>query len=506
MTELDANQVGQRARRGISWNLIGGAVTNAMRIVVVAVLGRVLDSADFGVVAVALSITIVLHSIRDIGIGPALIQRSELAPGHVATAFALSSYLGAAIAALVVITAPFIGELYRIPESVDILRALGLIFALRGVASVSSMMCQRAMNFRAVAMVDAGAYATGAAVSMTLAICGAGPWALVGGYLVEELLSTVLYLMLYRPPFTLRIDRARLRDLLGFGAGQSVIQVAGILATYGDNFVVGHSLGKGALGYYTRAYDLIKLPSALFTNIVGNVLFPAFSRLQRDPVRLAAGYRRITFLNALVLFPASAVLIVTAPEVIRILMGGGWSDSVTPFRILAITMMFRTSYKVGAMVASAAGHVHKVAIANVVYMACVIAGASITIRWGIAGVAVSTALALCVVYLHCSAIAVAVSGLSVTAFITAHVPGIALAVAIGAPIWIVATRLRDASAPFAATFAIAVVIGLVLGLAGLALGLRLNRGDFGWLGAELGRVASRFRPTPQVPETPPAVE
>lgn len=480
-----------------------------MRLVVVVVLGRLLDPGDFGVVAAALSVTVILHNLRDIGIGPALIQRAEIERAHVAAAFAVATYLGLGIAAVLVLAAPLIGELYRIPESVDVLRALGAIFVLRGIATASSVMCQRAMRFRAIAIVDAASYTAGAACSMILAAAGAGPWSLVGGYLLEEALSAALYLRLYRPPLTLRIDRARLSELLGFGASQSVIQLAGILATYGDNFVVGRSLGKVALGEYTRAYDLIKLPSAIFTNIVGNVLFPAFSRLQHDPARLAAGYRRITFLNALVLFPASAVLIAAAPEAIRLLMGASWSAAVEPFRILAITMLFRTSYKVGAMVASAAGRVHQVALANVVYMVAVVGGAAFAIRWGIPGVAASTALALCLVYALCSALALAVSGLPTAAFLRAHLPGLAFATAAGLPAWLLAEALRDAALPIAARFTLVSLAALALWACALALCLRRARpgpdSDFAWLAGELRRVLARLRRKRQpAPEEPPS--
>jgi O-antigen/teichoic acid export membrane protein len=52
----DPASLPRQVRRGISWNLVGAVSTNAMRILVVVVLGRVLDSHDFGVVAAALSV------------------------------------------------------------------------------------------------------------------------------------------------------------------------------------------------------------------------------------------------------------------------------------------------------------------------------------------------------------------------------------------------------------------------------------------------------------------
>ncbi|HWO19015.1 MAG TPA: lipopolysaccharide biosynthesis protein [Kofleriaceae bacterium] len=487
-------RVGQHTRRGISWNLAGAVATNAMRLLTVVVLGRVLAPHDFGVVAAALSVTVLLHNVRDIGLGPALVQRPSLDRAHVATAFAVSLYLGLAIALLLVLAAPLLGALYRIEESVPVLRALGAIFALRGVSTVSVVLCQRAMDFRAIALVDAGAYAAGTTVAMALALRGAGPWSLVAGYLTEEALSAALYLYLRPPAVSLRISGAPLRDLLGFGAGQTVIQIAGILATYGDNFVVGRTLGAGPLGYYTRAYDLIKLPSAVFGNIVGNVLFPAFSRLQRDRARLADGFRRVMMVNALVLLPASAALIAVAPEAIRVVMGSDWDAAVLPFRILAVTMLMRTSYKVAAMVASAAGAVSAVAAANVVYMICVIVGAAVSVRWGIADVAATTAISLVVVYVHCCALAMRVSGVSATALLAAHVPGLVLAAIVGAAAWPAAVALRAAAVPAAATFAAIAVLGIALALALAWLWLRARTtGDAGWLRAELGRVRRRLR-------------
>lgn len=483
--------MGRRARGGIAWNLAGAVVTNAMRVVVIAVLGRALSSSEFGVVAAALSVTIVLHHIRDIGIGLALIQRRDLERAHISTAFALSTYTGVGIAVILVALAPWIGAIYNIPESVDVLRALGVIFALRGIGTCSSMMCQRAMNFRTVALVDAAAFTLGSVTSVTLALNGAGAWALVAGYLVEEGLSTVAYLIAYPPPATLRIDRTRMRELFRFGAGQSLVQLAGTFAVYGDNFVVGHALGKEALGYYTRAYDLIKFPSTVFANVVGNVLFPAFARIQDDRPRLGASYRRILFANALVLLPASGMLIAIAPEVIYVLMGDGWGVAVRPFQVLAVTMLFRTSYKVSAMVASAAGGVNRVAMANVAYMVVVIGGALLGVRWGIGGVAVSTAVGLSVVFFTCAYFALQVTQLGARELLRAHLPGVGLGVAALGLATATAELMRGAgSHPGLIVIVTSLAIAVLIVVATWQL-VRQGHGDFPWLAGELRRVVRR---------------
>lgn len=478
--------IGHRTRKGISWSFAGAVTTNGMRLVVLTVLGRALTSRDFGIVAAAVSVNLIVYGIRDIGIGSALVQRKQLEPSHLTTAFAVSVYLGVALSALLFFGAPVIGALYGIPESIPVIRVLALVFfGLRSFATPSRMLCQRAMNFRLIAIVDAAAFAIGSVVSIACALAGAGPWSLVAGYLVEEVISAALYLSYSPPRFSLAVDRARLRELLDFGIGQTVTQSTNVVATYGDNFVVGHSLGAAQLGYYSRAYDLIKFPSMVFDAIVGNVLFPAFSRLQDDRGNLATSFRRVAFVNALVLLPGSAVLIAVAPEVIRLLMGPNWGDMVLPFRILAVTILLRTNLKLGGILAQAAGAVNAVAAAYGVYMVVVVGGALITIRWGIAGVAVSTGFAITSVSVHCCLLAMRVSGLRLRHFLRAHVPGIAIAGAVTGTAWPLAGALRAAGAPFSLVLGAVVAWAAAVSLALIAAWLKRGHGDFGWLAQEL---------------------
>ncbi|MDB4963253.1 MAG: polysaccharide biosynthesis protein [Myxococcales bacterium] len=491
-TSGDAQAVAQQTRRGVSWSFTGAVVTNAMRVGVLAVLGRELTSTDFGVVAAAISVNAIVYGVRDIGLGSALVQRKDLLPAHLTTAFAASIYLGLALATCLFLAAPLIGAAYKIEESVNVIRVLAvLFFGLRSIGTTSRMMCQRAMNFRFIAMADAMSFTLGSIVSITAALAGAGPWALVAGYVVEETVSVGMFLVHTPPTISFRIDRDRLRDLLTFGFGQTITQSAVIVASFGDNLVVGNALGPRSLGFYTRAYDLIKFPSMVFDAVVGNVLFPAFAKLQHDRPNLALNFRRVAFVNALVLLPASAALIVLAPEAIRILMGAGWDDAVIPFQILAVSILMRTNMKLGMILSQAAGAVNGVAVASLIYMALVVGGAMVAVQWGIIGVAVSTAFAISVMAVHCCILAMVVSGMRWRTFFTAHVPGLLLAGVVTAITWPAAEALRARGfhAPF--VFAGVGVAAIVVCLIGVAIGVRSKRGEFVWLGSELGRLRRR---------------
>ncbi len=472
---------------------MGAAVTNGMRIVVLAVLGRLLTNTEFGIVAAAVSVNAIVFGIRDLGIGLALVQRKDLDQAHLTTAFATSTYLGIVLSGGLVIAAPYIGRAYGIVESVDVIRGLAVMFAIRSIATTSRMLAQRAMNFRLITIVDTIAFTAGSLASMIAAVLEAGSWSLVIGYLVEESLQALLYLRYSPTRLSLRIDRKRLRDLLSFGAGHSVVLAANLVATFGDNIIVGNQRGAKALGNYSRAYDLIKFPSMVFDAIVGNVLFPAFAKLQDDPANLGATFRRVTFVNSLVLLPASGALIVVAPEAIHVILGAGWTGAVIPFQILAVSIFFRTSLKLGGIVAQAAGAVNAVAIAYIIYMIVLVGGAAISIRWGVAGVATTTAGALILASLECSYLAIRVSRSSFASFFTAHAHGVILTVIVVGVTWPLTILLRSAALHPALVFGVIAITSMTICACCVWIWSVRGRGEFAWLGDELRRVLRRGR-------------
>lgn len=439
---MSSPSIGDRARRGVSWNVAAAVATNGCRILVLAVLGRTLSSSDFGVVAAAVSVNAILFGLRDFGIGQALVQRKEITKQHITTAFAVCTYFGFALSAALFVCSPLVARWFALDELTDIVRALAPLFLLGGVGTTARMLCAREMQFRAIAIIDASSFCSGSVLSILLAIGGAGPWALVVGYLAEELLATTSFVVYRRAPASLRIDTQRFRELFAFGGGQTISYLLGISATFADNFIVGRYLGSVALGNYTRAYDLVKFPSTLFAAVIGNVLFPALSRLQSEHARVSASLRRGVFANATILLPLSAYLIVVAPEVITILIGPGWGEVVLPFRILALTMLFRTTQKLGAIVSQAMGRVHQVAFAYLIYLLLVVVGARAAVPWGIAGIAVSTAISITAVCFLSLGIASRASRLDIRSIVRAHLPGLLVALSTAAASQAVAAVVR----------------------------------------------------------------
>ena len=421
-----------RALVGMFWTSSGTGIQVAVQFVAIMALGRLLTPTEFGLMGAANVVVGLSQILSQIGVGPALVQRTELRTSHVRVAVTISIALGLLLGGLVYLAAPAIAEFYRIPELTPVLLIMAFLFPLDSLNTVAKSLLTRELRFRLYIALDAGSYIVGyAAVAVILAWLGFGVWALVFASLAELTLRSVVMYLAVRHPLRPSIDLPIARSLLGFGVGHSMAQIGTLLSQQGDNLVVGRWLGPAALGVYGRAYSLMVMPAQAFGRIVNRVLFPVMAQVQNERHRLLNAYERGVAIVALISLPLSAFLWVAAPEVILVVLGPKWGDVVLPFRLFTISLLFRMGSKISDACIKAAGKVYMWASLQFMYAALVIGGAIIGQRWGLGGVAVCVSFAMGVEWLSMAQLGRSVTGLDWTRFAAVHLPGTLLALVVG---------------------------------------------------------------------------
>ena len=472
-----------RTVRGFVWAFTGSAGQAVLQIAATIVLARLLSPHEFGSVAAALLVVGLAQLLTQVGVSAALVQRRELADDDVSAAFAFSVLVALVLAIALAVGAPVLSPLVGLPADSGLLPLLAPTLLLAGVAAVPSGLLQRRLRFRPLAVVDliaAGPATIG--VSVALALAGFGAYALAWASVVAGAVTAVGYLALARPALRLippGVAVARLRPMIGFGAGYSLTQVGNWGAQNADNFVVASMLGTAPLGVYSRAYNLLSQPAAVIGGAADKVLFPAMARVRDEGERLRAAYVRSASLIALVAAPASVLLFVLAPEIVRVLLGPQWEAVVLPLRVFALVLLPRTTYKISTSLTRATGAVYRAAWRQWLYAAEVVVfcsvGAAIA---GVDGVAAGAALAIVAhffVMLHFSArVSAGLMGATLRMY-GKHLPALAATVAAVAG---VAALVRPAGSDVLTLVAGTVAAALAAGLTLLALR--------GWFRAELG--------------------
>jgi PST family polysaccharide transporter len=477
-------RLSERTLGGMLWMGGASAAQMAMQVICLAVLARLLTPADFGIAAASNVIIAFSMLFSDLALGPALIQRDTLTDSHVRTAFTASTLLGLLLCLAIYVLAAPIAGFFRLPQVAPVTQLLGVVFIWQGLSTVSENLLSRHLQFRRLAAIKILSYVLGyGAIAIVMACRGWGYWSLAGGFIGQSLINMVLVMVLARHDVRPLLHLSSLMDLARFGGGLSLGRIINYLALNGDKLVIGRLIGGDALGLYDRAYKLASLPGSLYEMAASKVALSSLSRVQNEPQRLRAAYRRGIELTALVGLPMTALMIVLAPLIIDVLLGPQWHHTVLPFVILSVSTFSRLSYRVSNSVLFARGRVYTFVLVQIAYAAIVIGGSLLAVRHGITGVAAVVTAAITLNSIVLAGLTVRLTGMGAGAFLTAHRPGCLMAIIFAGIAAAIALAIGPVLAP-AAVLGLAGVSVAAAGVTVLAIPSRILWGEDGlWLRA-----------------------
>ncbi|MBX3507672.1 MAG: lipopolysaccharide biosynthesis protein [Parvibaculum sp.] len=479
-----------RTVSGFLWSAGGNAAQVVLRMLVLAVLARLIDPASFGIVSAALIAISLLEVMGQVGTSQAIIQRLELNKRDIHTAMSFTVVTSLLMGGLLYLFAPEIAALFGMEGVAPAIQLLALAFPIRGFSVVSEALLQRWMQFHRLAGITLASYVFGyALIALTLAHMGWGVFALIYGQIVQTIILSLCHIFFTRHVFGLGFDWKILRGMLVFSGGVSLSRFANFFAMNADNFIVGRMLGAEALGFYSRAFNFMIMPVGLLGNALDIVLYPAMSSIQNDEERLRRAYLRAVSLIALTVMPLSAVMVVLGQEMILIVLGGNWTEAVVPFQILSACLLFRIGYKANTILARAKGAVYRSAWRQWLFAILVAVGAWGGHFWGISGVASGVGFALAAQFLMMLNFGRSLTLASLGELASIHLRHLTIAVLAGGGTYASATFLRAQDAPH---LIVLVAGGISAGVVLLTLAIlapRLYGEEGAWV---LGTVAEKL--------------
>jgi O-antigen/teichoic acid export membrane protein len=402
-----------------------------LQILVLAILARLLSPEDFGLLGIAMIFVGFAAIFSQLGVGPAIIQRSEITPTHIRVGFTLSILLSVVLCLLLWAFTPITARFFQNDRLTEILPVISLNFFFAGFGVVAGSLLRRNLLFHKLMWVDVGSYLFGyALIGITLAQLGYGVWALVAATLSQSLLKSILLFISQPHPITPSISRQEFRDLIHFGGGFTLARVLNYSANQGDYLIVGRFLGPELLGLYTRAYQLMMLPGKYFGEVLNTVMFPVMATIQNKRPQLAKTYLTGIAMVSLVCLPISVLMVTVAPEIVQVILGSKWLDVIIPFQILAIGILPRVSYKLDDTLAKALGVMYRRSLRDAIYVVAVVTGSLLGLMWGLPGVAFGVLCAVITNYILATSMSLNLLNCSWSEVFRAQVPGAYLAIGV----------------------------------------------------------------------------
>ncbi|GAA1998042.1 lipopolysaccharide biosynthesis protein [Microbacterium ulmi] len=383
-----------RASRGAMVTASGLWLKTLIQLGSTMLLARLLDPADFGLVAMVMAIVGVADLVRDFGMTGAILQARSLTPRQWSGLMWFSVLLGGGLMVAVAASAPLLAALYREDRLIVLTLAIAPTLLINGIAMPMQARVQRELRFGTLAQIDVVAMALGVALSIVAALLGWGVWSLVVLAGSGQIYRLIALWIAAKPPWERPRLRSGIRPFVTTGGSIFGVQLLNYAARNLDNVVIGQQLGPAALGQYSRAYALFLLPQQQLTAPLGRVALPVLASLQDDPDR----YRRyvrgsLTVLGYLSL-PTYAIASAVAAPLMLVLLGPGWDQAAQVFALLAIAGAAQGIGNVQGWLYITLGRAHRQLVYFLITKPIVIALFFVGIWWnGLVGLALLYGLA-----------------------------------------------------------------------------------------------------------------
>lgn len=329
-----------RATHATWWSAVEIMSRYGVHFIVTMVMARLLDPADFGLLAMLMVFTTFSTLLAEGGLGSALVQKQSANADAETSVFLVNLGLGCLLACVMWLLAPSIAGFYAQPALVPLLQLLLWVIPLSAAATVPNAVLSRELNFRKRAAAELIASLGSGAVALLLAFHGHGVWSLVWQAVAGAGLRALLLWLLsaWRPRG--RLDRQVLSGLLRFGGLLLLANAMNLASVRLQSLLIGRLFDARTLGFYTLAQDTQQAPAQFMVGLLNRVGLPMFSMVATQPVKLTGALRLALRLSVFVFAPCMAIIAVIAKPLVLVLYGPGWLPAAPLLAILALAAAF----------------------------------------------------------------------------------------------------------------------------------------------------------------------
>ena len=291
------------------------------------VLARLLTPNDFGVVTMVTTFSLLFYSVGLNGFTELILQCDDLHEALASNLFWINIGIGALLTVGFAALGHLLSLFYNDPTVRHVTEGMSLTIIAGSFSVIHLALLKRAMRFTSVSANRVFARVFSFVLAIALAAMGWGYWALVAGYISQEVMISIgaWYLCRWAPRLPHRTQ----------GTGSAVKFAANVFLHFGfsyssgniDNLLVGWRFGASALGFYKKAFDIFYLPANQLLSPMSSVAIATLSRFNRDREQ----YQRYFLLGVSVLaflgMGIGADLTLVGRDLIRVLLGPNWTET-----------------------------------------------------------------------------------------------------------------------------------------------------------------------------------
>lgn len=331
----------KKVTAGLLWTFGERITAQLVTTIVSIILARLLDPEHYGIISLVVVFVSVCNVFVTSGFGSAVVRDKDADELEFNTAFWLSLALSIIVYGLLFLAAPYVADFYKMDQLESVIRVMGVRLPLAAVNSIQQAYVRRKMIFKKFFFATLFGTVLSGGVGIALAYSGYGVWALVGQYLTNTTVDTiVLWFTCGWKPKT-QFSGKSARGIFSFGWKVLLTDLIATLENDIRSLVIGKVFSPADLAFFDQGK---KYPSLLVTNInssINKVMLPAYSKAQDDLPELKKMLSKSIQMGVFFLAPMLIGFAAIAEQFVAFVLTEKWLPCVPYIQIFCIVYLTR---------------------------------------------------------------------------------------------------------------------------------------------------------------------
>ena len=321
----------EKTARGLFWGGLNSLTQQVIGIIFAIILGRLLDNADFGMMAMIGVFSLIATTLQNSGFPTALANMKEPRDEDYNSVFWFNIIVGFSAYTVLLFCAPLIAAYYNEPRLIPLCRYAFLSILIASFGTAQNAYLFKNLKARQQAKASMTAVIISNVTGAACAFAGLAYWSLATQGLVYVSINTLM-VWHYSPwrPSLHGITFEPVKRMLRFSFKILLSNIATIINNNILNFLLGHYYTAHATGNFNQAYQWDSKCFGLVQSMVNQVAQPVLVDLQSD------SNRQLMRFTAFLSFPLLLGFGLVAKEFIVITIGEKWLVSAGYVQILCL--------------------------------------------------------------------------------------------------------------------------------------------------------------------------
>ncbi|HVY14427.1 MAG TPA: oligosaccharide flippase family protein [Rhodopila sp.] len=321
----------------VAWLTIERVTQQGLWLILFAILAPILGPRPYGLFSIVMVFVGFCEWILLEGAAEALVTVKDLESDHINTSNLVSIGISLAFAALMGVSAPWLGDAFHDNEMKWVIWVLLPMPLLSSLSAPPIAVLRRSMEYKALAIRSVLGLTIGGVFGIILGLLGFGVWALVLQVLTQRLAELTVAWIAVSVRFGCRWSVRHFHDLRPVAVNVLMARMASLVTGQFPRIVLGYVLGPTDVGLFSLANRLVDV--IVHTNVIPRTEVGRIELRSDEPgtPEFERHFLKVLQNASILSFPCFLGAAAIVPDLFELWLDHRWQPGIVPTQLMLLT-------------------------------------------------------------------------------------------------------------------------------------------------------------------------